>query len=101
MATAPGSIEKGMLGSVTRANPDALGTALLVAAMLRAWPSKSEGAVYSPVLSMVPKLDGTLHMTVWSACPDSLAVKNWGLPRYTVAVAGVPPTVADGAGGGN
>src|ERR1700693_4579956 len=101
MATAPGVTEKGIVGSVTRAFPYALGTALLVALTKAGWPSESEGAVYNPVLSMLPIRSSTLHVTVWSACPDTVAVNNWVLPRKTVAVAGVTTTVADGGGAGD
>src|SRR5262245_29197116 len=88
-----------MVGSVTVAVACALGLTVLVAVTTTEAPSTVDGAVYSPVLSMLPR-PATLHVTVWSVCPVTVAVNATTSPRYTVAVPGETATLMGGGGGG-
>jgi hypothetical protein len=96
---AAGVIENGTVGSVTVAVACALGLTVLVAVTITEAPSTVDGAVYNPALSMVPR-PATLHVTVWSVCPDTVAVNARVSPRCKVAVGGETTTFVGGGGGG-
>jgi hypothetical protein len=92
-------MENGIVGSVTVAVACALGLAVLVAVTTTEVPSTVDGAVYSPALSMLPR-PATLHVTVWSVCPVTVAVNARVSPRCKVAVGGETTTLVGGGGGG-
>ena len=86
---AAGVIENGTVGSVTVAVACALGLTVLVAVTITEAPSTVDGAVYNPALSMVPR-PATLHVTVWSVCPDTVAVNARVSPRVRLPLGARP-----------
>src|SRR5438045_78705 len=77
-----------------------VGSATLVAVTVTAWAVETpEGAVYSPVLLIVPIRGLMLHVTAVLAVFTTVAVNCCVCPAMTVALAGLAATVTTPACG--